>query len=481
MKQQSSFGYQNLLDLICYINTLIEELGASIATGILKEFYDNLKNKDTSTSTDIFLRYICALVRLKIMDEVILLEIIQEFLAENNYYFVSKVLLLCGDHIFDSNKSIHDLLINKLNSILNENIDTKTNELIISLLDEAKVDYKHLRLQKYEWKYSMTQHVITLDTLTSFKFLTEFQYDENFDQLELDYQKLYREKIIPFFEQIDPDINEKKNDENTTLIKVTDMSNTETIEFKKKIYLIIKGSLSGDEAAHKLLKLRLPDFQKPLAVDVIIKSSSQETTYSKFYGILAEKLCNTHSSWQKAFKEIFIENYNNCNDYEPNQLRNIGKFWGHLLATDYVGFEVFQCIHMNQEETTPAGRVYIKFIFQELVADLGVKELKEMLEEPYIQPYISNMFPKDDTDPEKIRFSINYFTAIKLGILTEPMREKLLKLEQNKKEIEGGFDHKNEFVEANRERRRRGRRRRSLSPERRISANKHSSRYSGHP
>ena len=38
-----------------------------------------------------------------------------------------------------------------------------------------------------------------------------------------------------------------------TETKVEDLTASDDIEFKKKFYLILKSSLSGDEAAHKVL------------------------------------------------------------------------------------------------------------------------------------------------------------------------------------------------------------------------------------
>lgn len=210
-----------------------------------------------------------------------------------------------------------------------------------------------------------------------------------------------------------------------------DLTSNEDLEFKKKVYLILKSSLSGDEAAHKLLQLRTEDKEKHKVVDIVVKSSVQEPTYSKFYGVLLERLCSTHGSWKQGLEKVLLENYVNSNTFEPAQLRILGKLWGHVLASDYLGFEVFQHFKMNEDDSTPPTRIFLKFLFQEMVADLGIENLQERLSEEYIQPYLANLFPDDDAD--NIRYSINYFTSIGLGVLTKKMRERLQFLEKDLK------------------------------------------------
>ncbi|KAL3233381.1 Pre-mRNA-splicing factor CWC22 [Nakaseomyces bracarensis] len=212
---------------------------------------------------------------------------------------------------------------------------------------------------------------------------------------------------------------------------IEDLTSTDDIEFKKKVYLILKSSLSGDEAAHKILKLRIEDLEKYRVVDIVVKSSVQETTYSKFYGLLLERLCSTHKSWKQAFERVLLENYESLNTFEPAQLRVLGKLWGHLFASDYLGFELFHHFKINEEDSTPPSRIFLKFLFQELVADIGIEEVQERLSEEYIRPYLTSIFPEDDIDA--IRYSINYFTSIGLGVLTKQMRERLQSMEETQK------------------------------------------------
>merc|ERR1712183_784942 len=61
--------------------------------------------------------------------------------------------------------------------------------------------------------------------------------------------------------------------------------------------------------------------------------------------------------------------------------------------------------------------------FQKLSEQWGIKKIAERLQEPDLQQYFSGLFPKDH--PKNMRFAINYFTAIGLGVLTEDLRDHL--------------------------------------------------------
>jgi pre-mRNA-splicing factor CWC22 len=54
---------------------------------------------------------------------------------------------------------------------------------------------------------------------------------------------------------------------------------------------------------------------------------------------------------------------------------------------------------------------------------MGLKTLSERFKDPEVKRACEGMFPMDV--PKNTRFSINYFTSIGLGVVTEDMREYL--------------------------------------------------------
>ncbi len=78
-------------------------------------------------------------------------------------------------------------------------------------------------------------------------------------------------------------------------------------------------------------------------------------------------------------------------------------------------------IKLTEEDTTSSSRIFIKILFQELAENLGMTTLVAKLKEDTLQQYFSGVFPRDSV--HNARFSINFFTSIGLGAVTEDLRE----------------------------------------------------------
>ena len=154
---------------------------------------------------------------------------------------------------------------------------------------------------------------------------------------------------------------------------------------------------------------------------MVIECCSQERSYSKFYGLIGERFCKLNRVWTDCFEQAFREYYETIHRYETNRLRNIARFFGHMVASDAISWVCFECVKMNEDDTTSSSRIYIKILMTEMMESMGLATLKERFQDPEVKHACSGMFPMDI--PKNTRFSINYFTSINLGILTEDMRE----------------------------------------------------------
>lgn len=157
--------------------------------------------------------------------------------------------------------------------------------------------------------------------------------------------------------------------------------------------------------------------------NMIIECCSQERTYSKFYGLMGERFCKLNMSWSMAYEQCFRTYYDTIHRYETNRLRNIARFFGHLLSTDAIAWTVLDQVKMNEDDTTSSSRIFIKIMFQEVTEGMGLKKLVERFKDPSLKMYLGNILPVDN--PRNTRFSINFFTSIGLGAVTEEMREHL--------------------------------------------------------
>ena len=84
---------------------------------------------------------------------------------------------------------------------------------------------------------------------------------------------------------------------------------------------------------------------------------------------------------------------------------------------------VFECVKINEDDTTSSSRIFVKIMMQEMMEGMGLKTLAERFKDPEVKKGCDGMFPMDV--PKNTRFAINYFTSIGLGVITEAMREYL--------------------------------------------------------
>ena len=102
-------------------------------------------------------------------------------------------------------------------------------------------------------------------------------------------------------------------------------------------------------------------------------------------------------------------------------MRNGAKFFAHLLYTESIEWSCLTAIKLTEEDTTSAGRIFIKILMQEMAENLGVQTFAKKIEDDLIKPHMVGLFPKDTI--ANARFSVNFFTSIGLGALTEDLRK----------------------------------------------------------
>ncbi|SCP03665.1 pre-mRNA-splicing factor CWC22, putative [Plasmodium malariae] len=207
--------------------------------------------------------------------------------------------------------------------------------------------------------------------------------------------------------------------------EIHDMTEQYLINLRKSVYLSIMSSLSFEECVHKLLKLNIKAGYEIEICNMLIDCCCMEKTFQKFYALQAERLCKLKKIFQENFEKCFENSYNTAHRLETAKLRNCSKFFAHLLFTDAISWSSFVIIKLTEEDTTASTRIFIKILLQELTNNLGVQEFYHKINHPAISPFLTGLFPNNNA--QNIRFCINFFTAIGLGVLTTSMRNLLLK------------------------------------------------------
>lgn len=466
--------------LISIINSKIPEIGELLINRLVLQFKKNYlqNNKNLINSSIIF---ICQLINQQVLNEILILQILQMLLESNvpnnnnnnnNIELAIMVLKQTGLYLFKHSNTALIMILNRLKDILQDGANANANggnggvglsswnrKSIEYILKLARNDFKNIPIIKNGLDLVETEdketHVITLeDKLYSRDHLNVFSVDEEYLDHENEYIELKKEILGETDHENEIQVIETtKNYEQ----KITDMSQSELLQYQKTVYLTIMSSMSSDEAVHKLLKLNFKSKIKnktktktktnsndnEILADMVIKCCSQEKTYLKYYGIIGEKLISRNDHWHNLFIKLFKYYYDIIENFETNSLRNLGKFFGHLFASDKLALDqAWSNIKLTEQDTNPAKRILLKFIFQEMIEELGINEVKErLINDDYLKPYIKGIFPVinvDGKDADAIRFSINFFTAIGLGVLTEEMRYVLDNLPEPEEEDDRG-------------------------------------------
>ena len=156
--------------------------------------------------------------------------------------------------------------------------------------------------------------------------------------------------------------------------------------FRRMLYLTIQSSVSVEECAHTLLN---PDFQlgwEEEICNIILDCCAQKGASPKYYGLLAQRLCNIKKTYKETFEKQFVFKYDICYRFTTDEICNITKLFAYLLQSDAISWQVISCIHLDQDETTTSSRAFINLLIQELAEFMGLQKLlqkNEML--PYQQ------------------------------------------------------------------------------------------------
>ncbi|KAJ9133225.1 Cell cycle control protein [Coniochaeta hoffmannii] len=416
------------------VNTKLPQVGELLVKRLVLRFRKAYKRNDKAVclATTTFIAH---LVNQQVVHETLAAQILVLLLQKPTDDSVEIAVGLTkevGQHLEDMNPEIARIVFDQFRNILHEaDIDRRVQYMIEVLFQVRKDKFKdnpavREELDLVEEEDQIT-HQISLDgEIDGQDSLNVFKYDEKYEENEEAYKRLKAEILGEGSDDEDEDEDEdesssEEEDEEVKALEIKDQSNADLVNLRRTIYLTIMSSADPEESTHKLMKLRLPPGQETELVSMIVECCAESKTYLKFYGLIGERFARLNRMWCDLFEESFCKYYDTIHRYETNKLRNIARFWGHLLATDAIGWHVLSIIHLNEEETTSASRIFIKILFQDLAENMGMKKLEARMKEDMLQPSLQGIFPHDN--PRNTRFSINYFTSIGMGALTQEMRE----------------------------------------------------------
>jgi pre-mRNA-splicing factor CWC22 len=217
---------------------------------------------------------------------------------------------------------------------------------------------------------------------------------------------------------------EAEEDEAEAEPQILDFTEEDLQKLRESIYLIIMNSIDFEECAHKLMKLNIGRGHEEVLSKMIVDCCVQERSYNKFYGLLAQRFCNIDDLYKKFFFRLFVDHYTVIHRFITNKIRNLAKFFAHLLLTDALDWHVLRCVTLTEEATTSSSRIFLKIMFQDLAENLGLKTLCSRMHDPDMKDFFVGIFPTDH--PQNARFAANFFGLIGLDPVAQPLKESLV-------------------------------------------------------
>lgn len=414
-------------------------------------------------------RFTAHLFNQQVVTDLLVLELLATCLVEPNDGSTELAVVTvreCITQLSEKAPSALNSILEKLRRLLSDGKLSKRVQVLITDLialrrekcDSVSVLDPRLDLLDDE---DIITHLATLEDVEQHQpdllyEINNFQFDPNFDENERVYESIKRDILGAEADESTPvSDNEHANsdqpqtssgnnasvtaDDSSHRVKITDMTEAQLVDFRRTVYLTISSGLSYEEWAHKLMNLMRsnPDRESELC-QMIVDCCSQEKTFLRSHGLLGQRFCLLNRIYVLKFEELFATQYATIHRFDTRKIRNIGNFYASLFASDALPWSTMQLIRIVEKETTASSRIFLKILFQEIANTLGKTETKAHFSKGVEDGDLNGVFPTDNA--ENARFSINFFTSIGLGYLTDNLREKLKTLPNQSRDLDGDAD-----------------------------------------
>ncbi|EON97742.1 putative cell cycle control protein [Phaeoacremonium minimum UCRPA7] len=419
--------------VVAIVNTKLPNVGELLVKRLVLRFRKAFKRNDKAVclSTTTFL---AQLTNQQVVSPMLIAQMLLLLLnkpTDDSVEIAVGLMKEVGSFLEEMESTMSRAIFDQFRHILHDgDLDKRVQYMVEVLFQIRKDGFKDNPAVKEELdlveEEDQITHSVDLDgEVEGQESLNVFRFDSDYEANEASYKALKAEILGEGSDDEDEDDSDAESseseDEETKAIEIKDQSNADLVALRRTIYLTIMSSMDPEESVHKLLRLNIPAGLEHELPEMIIECCAQERSYTSFMGAQGERLAKINRLWMDLFEREFQNYYEKIHRYETNKLRNIARFMGHMLASDAIGWHVLSVIHLNEEETTSASRIYIKIMFQEITEEIGMPKLQARMKDDILRSSFDGIFPRDN--PRNVRFSINYFTSIGMGALTEEMRE----------------------------------------------------------
>jgi len=436
--------------ILAVINSRIRTIGALVVNRLILQYRVSFMNNNKQKCLTA-VRFVAHLTNQEVVHEVLGFQMINHLIEKPTPSSIEIAIAFikeCGAKLDQLNPVYLFEIFKTLRNLSLENeFDTRTHDMIDLIHVIKKEKFHKFPSVKPELDLldegERITHKIELNDPKKEDFLMEvnyFSYDPRWQETESKYDR-FRKSLLEASDDssTDEDLSGSVSDDDRSNFegnddskidvkpetKIIDESGSDLIAFRRMVYLTIRSSVRHEEVVHKLLKSKIaPELYDELC-QMILDCCGQERTYETIYGLVASKLCQINRrEFSSKFQRIFHMFYESIHRFETTKIRNIAKFYAHLLTTESLDWSCLSSLKLRENATTSAGRCFIKFLFHELVSILSLPTLIEYTKEPAREEAFKELFPRDEE--QDIRFAINFFTFAGLGQLTEDLRQLLI-------------------------------------------------------
>ena len=381
--QMASVKFSNVYAcLLSVVNTKLPEIGELTIRRVILQFRRSYQRSDRLACGSC-IKFIAHLINQRVLNELLGLQLVLFFLldpTDDSIQLACLFLQEAGQVMTRVCPSGIYAMFEKLKFILHEGQTSRkaqySIEKLFNVRKNAWSEYPGI-LPELDLIAEEDQLVHNFDLddeeIQGSDELNIFEFDQKFKENEAEWDQIKNEilgeETILGLKQPQRYIEGQSEEEDDQEIAenqvsyIKNMTKDELLRLKEKIYLTISNSIDFEECAHKLIRMALPDDQLEEMTNMVVDCCSQERTFVKFYGLLAQRFCEIDEKFKMLFFKMFQERYVNIFNFEAKRLRNIAKLFGHLLFTDALDWHCMECIQLTEEDTTASSRIFIKVIY----------------------------------------------------------------------------------------------------------------------
>lgn len=90
-------------------------------------------------------------------------------------------------------------------------------------------------------------------------------------------------------------------------------------------------------------------------------------------------LCQLNEYLVSQLERLFVDNYLAVDGYNLREIRNVSTYFGHLLSTDTINWDVLSIIQLNRDIYVKSRVYFIKFMFYYIIDHIGYKKLTDRI------------------------------------------------------------------------------------------------------